>query len=154
MEPLCQIKQLLLTRRGGEWQSWKPFSLTAKTRLTGNAACYSRSHSNIVVPPEPGGGGQGAARAWWLSKLTVRRITRTRAKPAHSFFFPPLEIACELNIRKCAWLPSTAVPSTEAVNHICASRQCPFVLAVRLCPLESRTTLSPGELHREIRLRR
>lgn len=56
MESVCQIKQLLRARGGRQSQSWKPFSLTAETRLTGNAACIS-SHTNIVVPPEWGGGG-------------------------------------------------------------------------------------------------
>lgn len=48
MESLCQIKQVLLMRRGDRLQSWKPFSLTARTRLTGNAACV---YSSIAREP-------------------------------------------------------------------------------------------------------
>lgn len=71
MESVCQIKQLLQARTGRQSQSWKPFSLTAKTRLTGKAACVcSRSRTNIVVPPEQGWGGVrvprpgGSVKSW------------------------------------------------------------------------------------------
>lgn len=147
MESVCQIKQLLQARRGRPSQSWKPFSLTAKTRLTGNAACVcSRSRTNIVAPPE-GGGGVRVPRPGGSVKSCSDIPLPPR--PTHSFF--PLKIACELNIRKCARLSSTTAPSTEAVNHTCTSQQCPFV---RLCPLKSRTEESPEDLQREIRSRR
>lgn len=89
MEPLCQIKQLLLTRRGGQSRSWKPFSLTAKTRLTGNAACYSRSHSNIVVPPEPGERGGGCpSPVAHLNHCETHHLYTGKTNP--QLFFPLL----------------------------------------------------------------
>lgn len=52
------------------------------------------------------GGGEGGGEG---ARASLLRLTQ-QAKPRGIFFFFSDKIACELNIRKCARLPTTAEP--------------------------------------------